>query len=1016
MRSIISYFAQRGFLARVLTIMVFAIGLSSMSIIKLQELPEIAFPEVEIITHYPGASPQDIELNITNKIEKELRGVQNIREMTSESSEGTSLILLEVDENADIADVVRKIQQAVDRVSGLPKDISDPPLVLQESTSSFEVLRFGVTTDANYADLQQYTRNLEKKIRAIPGIGTATMSGFREREFWIEVDPNKVRRYQLTFNDVIQAVDSRNLSVSGGVVESWQSEHRIVTLTQVTTVEELEQSIIKVLPGGGMIRLKDIATVSDDFEKATEYGMINNQPAILFNITKSANADVRVAIDSVLGLLDAEKQRMNGKFDFHTSINLAKDMDDKFSIVTTNGGIGLILVLVVLSLILKRQIAFWVAVSIPFCVFGVLALLPALGMTLDSITFAALLLVIGIIVDDSVIIAESIYREKELGASPLQAAIDGTMKVYKPIIASLTTTVLVFIPMFFVPGEFGMQVAVIPMTVILALIFSLFECTFTLPAHLSESLAKEKKESKSLISFDAITARYSLLLTTAVDNKKKVLLASGVLLLLGGGILVSLKVDFFPAQAAKYIEVHTEVKPGTPMNKVREAHAELEREITAFPAEELLSYEMTYSTPVSIGLINLTNFEDRARSADQIADDLSTKLSNLDSVPFIKFTVDAGGPPPGEPVEVRVIGHNQTARNKAVAMISEWLTAHPALDKVSHNEALQDQQLQIIPQYEWLARYGLTVNDLASTLRIAFDGESISTTWIGDEEVGLRVILLEQYRNLDELRNTKIYTADGSQVPLSRLANVEYVETPRLLLHFNGDRQVLVTAQIIDDALTPDDITEELGAALEGKIDPSITLDIGGEAEATDETLGGIVVAFPSAILGIYFVLAIMFGSLVQPLLVIAVIPFAMVASLTALFLHMQPLSLFALIGVLGMCGVVVNNALVLISRINQLREEGMAIFDAVITASISRLRPILLTSVTTVVGLLPLAYGIGGTDVFMGPMALTLSYGLLFSVPIVLFIVPCLYLCIVREHAMSTSEKNENPEAATPQ
>ncbi|MBC7003919.1 efflux RND transporter permease subunit [Photobacterium sp. BZF1] len=997
MRNVISYFAQRSFLARVMTIMVFAIGLASMNIIKLQELPEIAFPEVEIITHYPGASPQDIELNITNKIEKELRGVQNIREMTSESSEGTSLILLEVDESADIAEVVRKIQQAVDRVSGLPKDISDPPLVLQESTSSFEVLRFGVTSESSYSELQQYARGLEKKIRAIPGIGTATMSGFREREFWVEVDPSKVRRYQLTFSDVTQAIDNRNLSKSGGVVESWQSEHRIVTLTQVTNVEELEQLVITVLPGGAMVRLKDIATVSDAFEKATEYGMINNHPAILFNITKSANADVRVAIDSVLGLLDAEKERLDGKFDFHTSLNLAKDMDDKFSIVTTNGGLGLLLVLIVLSLILKRQVAFWVAVSIPFCVFGVVAMLPGLGMTLDSITFAALLLVIGIIVDDSVIIAESIYRQKELGAPPLEAAIEGTIKVYKPIVASLTTTVLVFIPMFFVPGEFGMQVAVIPMTVILALIFSLFECTFTLPAHLADSLSKEKKQTKTIISFEAITARYADWLVTTINNKKKVLLASSLILVLGGGLLTSLKVDFFPAQAAKYIEVHTEVKPGTPMDKIRNAHAELERVISAMPPEELVSYEMTYSTPVSIGLINLTNFEQRGRSADQIADDLSAKLSDLDSVPFVKFTVDAGGPPPGEPVEVRVIGHNQAARDNAVSLVAEWLNNHPALDKVTHNEALQDQQLQIIPQYEWLARYGLTVSDLASTLRIAFDGETISTTWIGDEEVGLRVILLEQYRNLDELRNTKIYTADGNQVPLSRLANVKYVEAPRLVLHFNGDRQVLVTAQITDDSLTPDDITEELGAALAGKIDSSITLDIGGEAETTEETMGGIVVAFPAAILGIYFVLAIMFCSLLQPLLVISVIPFAMTASITALFLHMQPLSLFALIGVLGMCGVVVNNALVLISQINQKREEGETTVDAVIIASTSRLRPILLTSITTVVGLLPLAYGIGGTDVFMGPMALTLGYGLLFSVPIVLFIIPCLYLCIER-------------------
>ncbi|MBY7732282.1 efflux RND transporter permease subunit [Vibrio splendidus] len=997
MRHIISYFAARGFLARVITMMVFAVGIASLSIIKMQEDPEVAFPEVEIVTHYPGASPQDIELNITNKIEKELRGVQNIREMTSESTEGTSLILLEVAEDADIADVVRKIQQAVDRVSGLPKDISDPPLVLQESTSSFEVLRFGVTTTGNYSDLQQYARQLEKRIKSISGIGTATMSGFREREFWIEVDPSKASRYNLTFNDIMTSVNSRNLSLSGGVVESWKSEHRLVTLTQVTSAKELEDTIIRVLPDGGLVRVQDIATVTDGFEKATEYGMINNQQAILFNITKTANADVRTAIRAVLDTLDIEREKHGGKFDFHTSINLAKDMEDKFSIVASNGGLGLVLVLIVLGMALMRQVAFWVAVSIPFCIFGVLALIPGMGMTLDAISLAALLLVIGIIVDDSVIVAESIYSEREKGASPLDAAIEGTLKVYKPVLASLTTTILVFIPIFFIPGELGMEIAVIPLTVIMALTFSWFECTVTLPAHLADALKKPNLNTRKIHVFNKVVTRYEAILTRALQHKFKVVLFALLMLGASGAIVATLRLDFFPAQAAKYIEVYTEVKPGTPMDKVRAAHRQVEQAISALPNSELLSYEMTYSTPVSTGLINLTNAEDRERTADVIADELSDKLSEITSVPFIKFTVDAGGAPPGEPVEVRVIGQNKESRDHAVQVIEAWLGQHSGLSNVTNNEELKDQQLEIVPQYEWLARYGLTVDDLATTLRVAFDGEKVSTTWIGDEEVGLRVILTERYRNLEKLRNTKIYTADGTQVPLSRLAHVRYTQAERIILHFNGDRQVLVTAQVEGNALDPDEITDELWEAVKGQISSDVMLDIGGEVEATEEALGGIVVAFPSAILGIYFVLAIMFGSLVQPLLVISVIPFALVASLMALFLHMQPISLFALIGALGMCGVVVNNSLVLIVRINDLRDQGMEITQAVIQAAKTRLRPILLTSVTTVVGLLPLAYGIGGADVYMGPMALTLGYGLLFSVPIVLFIVPCLYVVISR-------------------
>ncbi|CAG22960.1 hypothetical protein PBPRB1088 [Photobacterium profundum SS9] len=352
---------------------------------------------------------------------------------------------------------------------------------------------------------------------------------------------------------------------------------------------------------------------------------------------------------------------------------------------------------------------------------------------------------------------------------------------------------------------------------------------------------------------------------------------------------------------------------------------------------------------------------------------------------------------------MRVMNGTQQERNDAVSLVTDWLKTQQGLDKVTHNEALKDPQLQIIPQYEWLARYNLTVADLASTLRIAFKGDTVTSTWLGDQEIDLRVILNEDYRTIERLSTTKIYTADGVQVPLSRLAKVANIEAPRLIQHYNGNREVTVTAQITDETLSSVALSETMLSELQGQLPSQISIEIGGEAESTNETMSGFVVAFPAAIVGIYFVLAIMFNSLLQPLLIMVVIPFAVIAALMALFVHMQPISLFALIGVLGMTGVVVNNSLVLINRINELLSEGKDTLHAIVEASTSRLRPIILTSLTTVVGLLPLAYGFGGTDVYMGPMSLTLGYGLLFSLPVVLIVIPCLYLTFSGQK-MSTS------------
>ncbi|CAK2061023.1 efflux RND transporter permease subunit [Vibrio crassostreae] len=1003
----LAYFANRQFLARIITVMVLLTGAMSLMQLNLQEYPDVAMDTAEIETSYPGATAQDIELNITNPIEKELRSVDGIAYFSSESSEGRSRIEVEYLPGEDAAVILRDIQQAVDRVGNLPKDIDSPPVVTQQKTSSLDVYHFGVSlseSNTDPASLQHYAYQLEKRINNLGGVGSIKLSGFNEREFWVEVDPEKARRYQVAFDDISTAIEQHNLSQSGGFVESWSQEQKIVTMTKVASVDDVSNIVIKALDSGQVVRVSDVANVIDTFARATEDPVMSGKPAVIFSITNSGSADVTATIDSIKALLDQESERTGGKFIFQTSLDLGKDMGEKFSIVATNGAIGLVLVLLILSMILQRRVAFWVSVSIPFCVFGVMIVLPIMGLNLDSITLAALLLVIGIIVDDSVIIAESIFQEKEAGKKGVDAAVSGTLKVIKPLMASLVTTALVFIPMMFIPGTMGKAVAVIPITVIAALVFSFIECTLTLPAHLAsakESSSKAQKKDR----FEWIANHYLSLLNLALNYKKSVIALALVGFAISGFLVSSLKVDIFPTEAGKYIEVYTEVKAGTPLSKVREAHQSIEQAIESLPETELVSYELVYSSPVSQGTINLTNFDQRSRSAEQIIASLNEELAQLSGDMFIKFSIDAGGPPPGEPVEVRVLGGTESERNQTVELVMAWLEDYQGVTSINHSEALKDPQLNIVPQYHWLAKYNLTVSDLSNALRVGFDGNSVTSTWLGDQEVDIRVVLDEQFRDLEKLKTTKIYTADGQQVPLSRLAMVEQIEIPRLIKHYNGEREVTVSAALSDESISPVALADELVTELTGQYPSSVTINVGGEAESTNETMSGFMVVFPAAMVAIYFVLAVMFNSLLQPLLIMAVIPFAIMASLMALVVHMQPMSLFGLIGVLGMTGVVVNNSLVLINRINELRIEGLNAIDAVTQAAVSRLRPIVMTSLTTVAGLLPLAYGLGGTDVFMGPMSLTLGYGLLFSLPVVLLVIPAMYALFFSKGSVSRTE-----------
>ncbi|CAK1855171.1 putative Acriflavin resistance protein [Vibrio crassostreae] len=1003
----LAYFANRQFLARIITVMVLLTGIMSLMQLNLQEYPDVAMDTAEIETIYPGATAQDIELNITNPIEKELRSVDGIAYFSSESSEGRSFIEVEYLPGEDAAVILRDIQQAVDRVGNLPKDIDSPPVVTQQKTSSLDVYHFGVSlseSNTDPASLQHYAYQLEKRINNLGGVGSIKLSGFNEREFWVEVDPEKARRYQVAFDDISTAIEQHNLSQSGGFVESWSQEQKIVTMTKVESTDDVSNIVIKALDSGQVVRVSDVATVIDTFARATQDPVMSGKPAVIFSITNSGSADVIATIDSIKALLDKESERIGDQFIFQTSLDLGKDMGEKFSIVATNGAIGLVLVLLILSMILQRRVAFWVSVSIPFCVFGVMIVLPIMGLNLDSITLAALLLVIGIIVDDSVIIAESIFQEKEAGKKGVDAAVSGTLKVIKPLMASLVTTALVFIPMMFIPGTMGKAVAVIPITVIAALVFSFIECTLTLPAHLAsakESSSKAQKKDR----FEWIANHYLSLLNLTLNYKKSVIALALVGFAISGFLVSSLKVDIFPTEAGKYIEVYTEVKAGTPLSKVREAHQSIEQAIESLPETELVSYELVYSSPVSQGTINLTNFDQRSRSAEQIIASLNEELAQLSGDMFIKFSIDAGGPPPGEPVEVRVLGGTESERNQTVELVMAWLEDYQGVTSINHSEALKDPQLNIVPQYHWLAKYNLTVSDLSNALRVGFDGNSVTSTWLGDQEVDIRVVLDEQFRDLEKLKTTKIYTADGQQVPLSRLAMVEQIEIPRLIKHYNGEREVTVSAALSDESISPVALADELVTELTGQYPSSVTINVGGEAESTNETMSGFMVVFPAAMVAIYFVLAVMFNSLLQPLLIMAVIPFAIMASLMALVVHMQPMSLFGLIGVLGMTGVVVNNSLVLINRINELRIEGLNAIDAVTQAAVSRLRPIVMTSLTTVAGLLPLAYGLGGTDVFMGPMSLTLGYGLLFSLPVVLLVIPAMYALFFSKGSVSRTE-----------
>ena len=1006
MKTILYFFVRQRFFASLMLFMICLTGVASLFNISLQELPASKQGETAIITEYPGVSAEEIELEITNRIEKELKSVQGLGWYLSTSIDGYSEIEIRIRDGENIDQVNQEIRDAVDRVTGLPADLENSPLVEAENTATFEFMTLGLSGDMPFAELRESARQIEKKLRTIPGIGKITSTGFPKREFIVSLVPDRLQSYGLTPEAVVRAISARNISSSGGVVESWQSEQNLLTLTQVQSIEELSDVIVSLLPGGGPVRLSDVAEVTDGFERQLQGFMVNGRQGIGFTLFKMESGDTLDTVAAVKSLLAEEKAISNGRLTYDWSLDLAEEIDARFQVVRNNGLIGIVLVLAVLFISMQRRLAPWITASLPVCVFGTVTMLLLFGYSLDSVTLAAILLIIGIIVDDSIVVSESIDQAWHRGLTPEKAAVEGYMQVFKPVITSLLTTVLVFLPMLFMGGDFGATYAVLPLTVIMALLMSFLDVTFLLPAHLARALEKNTlgnsnsgNESSSRHWFDVCKVGYQRLLRKALHGR---FILIPVFIGVAASVLYTgyrqIALDFFPTGAARLVEFSLEVDDGTPLEKVKLINKPFVELLMNTP--EVARFHINEGAPESTGLIVLTPVSSRSLDADEVSEYLEEAASEFAGLTAVHVKVDAGGPPPSDPIEFRIFGSNDDSRKQLARDLMQWLEQQPGTSDLENSDENLRPQTLIKPDYAWLARIGLTVDDLNNSLNLAYEGREASTSWLGDEEVTIKVWLDSPYRQSSYLPNIDIPSADGRQIPLRQVAAVSSVMTPREITHWSGDRNTFVVGDLDDDVQNAAQLAMDALAHFRALADqyPGVRLEAGGEAEMTQDALGGLLSAVIIALVGIWVIIALLFGSLLQPLLVMLVIPFAIAAAVFALMVHGEPMSFFAGIGILGLCGVVVNNALVMLDRLNRHPDESekiseSAMIDGIVESAATRLRPVLLTTITTVAGLLPLAYGLGGADVYMGPMALTLGYGLLLTVPAILFFLPCCFL-----------------------
>jgi multidrug efflux pump subunit AcrB len=1010
MKSFFEFFIKRHLLASLMTVMILLLGLFSLYRINLSELPKIDIGEVVISTYYPGASPEDVELNVTNKLENELQGIVGIKQIISASLENNSIIDIEIDiDAADEEKVKTEIREAVARVSDFPPEVTEIPRITEVKTSLFPIIEVGMTSEVlPYPELREYARQFEKKLKEIPGIATINRYGYRSREVKVEVLPDNMMKYKIPMREIINAIEARNIRASGGSLESYTSEKNVVTLAQFRNPMDVGDVIVRSSSTGSFVRVKDLAIIRDDFEDERVIPRMNGRKTIAFLATKNENADVVKTVDAVKALVEKEQGHLPETIEFLYTNDASINVRNKFEIVQKNGLIGLAFVLLVLWLFFNIRTSFWVAMGIPVSLLGVILFLPLFDVDLDSITLTAMVLVLGIIVDDAIVITENIFRRREMGDSPLEATINGVHEVYKPVLTTITTTFLAFLPMFLIGGVMGRFVFVIPLTITLALSMSLLESFTMLPAHIMPGLRSSKKRPCCRTWFSPIKEGFKRL-SSKLLTLRYLWVVLAVMVLLGSLVYArtSLRFLFSGTQGANSFTVNIELPKGTSLQATADKMREIEALIESLPKDEVEAYTMLIgassglvnreSEHVATLSVNLTPYGTRDRTADDIVEDVRAQVAQIEGVENVVFSVRVGGPPTGKPVTVRVVGANDTLRKQLADDIVTFLGTLDGVRDIDRDDKLGKDEVALQLDYERLARYGLTVADIARNVRIAYDGQVVTSTRYGEEDVEFRVMVEKMYRQkLDYLKQLRIPNLNGELIALDEVAKLSIGPGPAVFYHYDGERAITVDASVLRYKTTPLEVTNAIMNRFNLDQDyPGMILKFGGEAQETQSSLIELALTFIIAALGIYFLLVLLFDSLLQPLLVILSIPFGISGVIFAFGLHGRSLTFLAAIGVIGMAGVVVNDSLVLVDHLNQLTRRGSAQNMKALVASgtSDRLRPVLLTTLTTVAGLLPLAYGIGGEDTSMGPMAFALGYGLLFATPITLVLLPSLYM-----------------------
>jgi len=1020
MDSILDFLVRQKKFALVFSLAFIAIGVLSVVGMQRDQFPTVDFEVLSVTTAYPGASPEDVEKSVTNIIEEELLSVSGIKEITSTSREGISSIIITLEADLkDVTTVKNDVRNAINRVNAFPEEVTDLPRVVDFNVTEFPVLTINIdSTSGNFNQARQITDELQVGISRIKGVAQVDNPSYLDSEIQIKVNPDKLDKYNMSINEVISAISSRNARFTVGGNNQESLEKNIVILSEFQSIDDIKDVAIKSSFDGPVIRLGDIAEVFRGQEEETTITRVNGTKGFVLQVKKQPQADIIRTVKRIRERVAEFQKNIPDDINIFYTDDSSEAVANRLEIIIKNGYIGLALVLVVLGAFLSLRTAFWVAVSIPVTLLGTVFGLGLTGNTINLISLSGFILVLGIVVDDSIIIAESIHHYKSKGGDLYKNVVMGLKRVIMPVVTTIISTMLVMSSFFLMSGILGKFIYILPVVVIFALGISFLEITFALPAHLSTNKAEKQRTW-----FIPVENFYNRFMRYALRWRYLIVpLFIALLVYTSFFAFKNIPFNLFPSRGATVIFANIEAPNGSSAAYTENIVVDVENIIVNEIGEDLDSFTSTigsYFTNVANIEIALNPTNDRERTAEDMEEKLKALVENVEGAEKINISLLRPGPPQGEDIEITLVAENDAQRNIAADRVEEILKSIDGVDNINRNDEIGKPRIEIVLDFDEMARLGVDYQSVYRHLRTAFSGSYVTDVTIAGKEEDVRIYIGSEDYTENFIKNTTVKNRQGNSIPMSQFSTLREIEGEPDYNHFDGDRSIKLTASIADNPPIGGDILDRnfdggqsmkrgpppsktaiLAKALKelnAPVDfPQVSIITSGGAQESIESLQDFLRAFVVAIIGIFLLLAILFNSYSQPMLVLAAVPFSLIGVVWAFYFHGEPLSFFALTGSLALMGVIVNDSLVMVSHLNYIKEKSAALEDKIVwiaRGSRDRLRAVVLTTLTTMAGVLPLAYGIGGTDVFLQPMVLALGYGLIFGTFLTLILLPCMYL-----------------------